>query len=80
MTDPAATRTKGMKPIWYFVGILLLVIGLIVVGTAIVGLVSPPPEDHRTVLYELHVGVWWGTIIVIAGVIFLLANRNVRVE
>ena len=80
MTDPANSQTKPMKPIWYFVGILLLIIGLIVAATGVDGLVNPPPEEQQTVLYVLHVGIWWGAIIAVAGVIFLVANRNATVE
>jgi len=80
MPEHSDNETKGMKPIWYFVGWLLLMIGLIVTVTGIYGLVSPPPVEQQTKLYHLHTGIWWGAIITVAGLIFLLANRNVTVK
>ena len=67
-----------MKPIWYFVGLFLLVTGTIVTASGIYDLASGAPQ--KTVLAELHPGVWWGGIILVAGLIFLLANRNKTVE
>lgn len=78
MTQQDTTQTKGMRPIWYFVGWLLLIIGCIVCAAGIYGAVYPP--EHQTVLYKLHTGIWWGAIITVAGLIFLLANRNATVQ
>ncbi len=63
-----------MKPIWYFVGILLLVLGVLVLGAGLYGLMSQEP--HRTVLAELHPRVWWGAIMTVAGALFLFFNRK----
>jgi len=63
-----------MKPIWYFVGILLLVLGVLVLGAGIIDLISG--ELPKTVLADLHPRVWWGSIMTVAGVLFLLFNRK----
>ncbi|MDA2928759.1 hypothetical protein MYX84_02250 [Acidobacteria bacterium AH-259-O06] len=76
MTEQIDTETKGIKPIWYFVGWLLLIVGFIVTASGIYGMISPPPPEMQTVLYELHTSIWWGTVIAVAGVIFLVANRK----
>lgn len=67
-----------MKPIWYFVGLFLLVTGAIVTASGIYDLVSGTAQ--KTVLAELHPGVWWGGIILLAGMLFFLTNRNKTVE
>lgn len=67
-----------MKPIWYFVGLILSVIGLIILLTGIYMLISP--AQSKSVLGELHPDIWWGAIMVIVGVIFILRNRNVKIE
>jgi predicted membrane channel-forming protein YqfA (hemolysin III family) len=63
-----------MKPIWYFVGILLLVVGGIIGITGIVQYFSPP--EHQPVLSHLHTNMWWGGVMVLGGAVFLLANRK----
>ena len=67
-----------MKPIWYFVGLLLVTFGIIIFLTGIYFLFNP--STHTTVLGEIHPSIWWGAIMIIAGVIFLIKNWNVKVE
>jgi uncharacterized membrane protein len=67
-----------MKPIWYFVGLILSVIGLIILVTGIYILVSP--SHSKPVLGELHPDIWWGAIMLIVGVLFILKNKNVKIE
>lgn len=63
-----------MKPIWYFVGILLLVIGVLVLGAGLLDLAAG--VTPRTVLADLHPRIWWGAIMTVAGALFLLFNRK----
>ncbi|HSQ75031.1 MAG TPA: hypothetical protein VLT13_05715 [Bacteroidota bacterium] len=65
-----------MKSIWFFVGILLLVLGVLILGAGIIGLMSDEPG--RTVLANLHPRVWWGGIMTVAGILFLVFNRKPR--
>jgi len=67
-----------MKPIWYFVGLVLLVMGAVVLGTGIYDLLARVPA--KTVLGHLRPNIWWGAIMVAAGLIFALVNKNVTVE
>lgn len=63
-----------MKPIWFFVGILLSVIGVVITVSGIAGLVSPP--EHAKVLGHLHADFWWGLVMTVAGALFLVVNKN----
>jgi len=63
-----------MKPIWYFVGLVLLTMGGLVLLAGILEFVSP--SGRKTVLMELHPGIWWGGIMIIAGAIFYLKHRK----
>lgn len=63
-----------MKPIWYFVGLLLVIMGAIIVLAGVYTWINPPPQ-HKVLAY-LHPDVWWGGIMVVAGVIFLLTNKR----
>ena len=63
-----------MRPIWFFVGLLLLVNGLLVSLADAIYVTNPP--DHPTVLANLRPGLWWGAMMVAAGIVFLIANRR----
>jgi hypothetical protein len=67
-----------MKPIWYFVGLLLLAMGVIITISGLYALANPPAR--QTVLGYLHPDIWWGCIMLVAGTIFLLTNRKKIVE
>ena len=68
------TEEKKMKSIWYLVGLMLLGMGLIVTVSGFYYLFNP--MNTKTVLAELHPDLWWGGIMVIAGLIFVLTHRN----
>jgi len=71
-------ETKQMKPIWYFVGLMLTAMGAVILLT---GLIDYSGErTTRTVLSELHPALWWGAVMIIAGLIFFLTNRKSKVE
>ena len=67
-----------MKPIWYFVGLFLTAVGVVVLASGLYDLVNPPAE--KTVLAEIHPGVWWGVVIVASGLLFYFVNRKKTVE
>lgn len=52
--------------IWFFVGILLTVYGVIIAGAGVYGLFAPPP----VVLAQYHADLWWGLILLAAGVFY----------
>ena len=56
-----------MLPVWFFVGIILLIYGVIVLATGIYELSTPP----STVLANLHPAVWWGGLLTIVGGIYV---------
>lgn len=64
--------------IWFFIGVLLAVYGIIILGASLQELVSP--GAHPVVLAELHVGVWWGALLLVLGCIYsyVFAPNRVR--
>ena len=66
-----------MKPIWYFVGLILLVMGCIIFLTGIYLLVYP--SSHQTVLSETHPNIWWGLIMLVFGAILFWKTRKQKV-
>ncbi|MBM4171102.1 MAG: hypothetical protein FJ214_04445 [Ignavibacteria bacterium] len=63
-----------MKSIWYFVALILLVIGGLIFLTGIYHLFSPP--EIETVLFEIHPNIWWGFLMIIFGSIMYFKTRN----
>ncbi len=60
-------------PIWYFIGILLTVYGLLITGSGIYGLYFPPQRE--VALSYLHAGIWWGALLFILGVLYVVKFR-----
>jgi hypothetical protein len=58
----------GMVSIWFFIGILLLVYGVLITGAGLYDLVSPPART--VVLAELHAGIWWGALLLVLGGVY----------
>ena len=55
-------------PIWFFVGLILGVYGIIVLVSGLLG------DSRPTVLAELRPALWWGAIMIGAGVLFTLVG------
>jgi hypothetical protein len=67
---------KQQISIWYFIGLLVLVYGVLILGAGVADLISPP--QNPLVLAELHVGVWWGALLVIIGGMYVYFFRPGR--
>jgi len=63
----------GMLSIWFFIGLLLLAYGILILGAGLYEIASPPP--HPTVLAELHAGVWWGVLLILMGLFYSVRFR-----
>jgi len=58
---------EGMVSIWFFIGILLSVYGVLILGAGIYEWNSPPP----VVRADLHAAVWWGMLLIALGAIYV---------
>ena len=58
-------------PVWFFVGLLLLIYGALILASGIAEWRHPPP----TVLADLHAPVWWGSLMVVLGAAYINAFR-----
>jgi hypothetical protein len=54
--------------IWFFIGISLLVNGVLILGAGIYQVFVPPAQP--TVLFQLHPGIWWGALMTILGAFY----------
>jgi len=66
--------TEHGIPIWFFIGALLLVYGVLIFGAGLYGLFHPP----QVALANLHVGIWWGALLVVIGLGYVRAFRPRR--
>ena len=69
---------KGMKPIWYFVGLILGLMGFVITLSGIY-YVMYPGQSH-TELHYLHPDLWWGIIMMISGLIFWWKTKDLTVK
>jgi hypothetical protein len=61
------SSTGRSVSIWFFIGLSLLVNGLLILGAGIYQVVNPPPLEAQVVLFQLHAGVWWGGLLTLIG-------------
>lgn len=60
--------TEGAISIWFFVGLSLMVNGVLIFGTGIYELSHPPAV--KVVLYGLHADIWWGAVLLLVGGVY----------
>ncbi|HNY92118.1 MAG TPA: hypothetical protein PKJ13_01725 [bacterium] len=63
--------SSKMYSIWFFVGVMLTILGLIIVSMGVYYIFSP--ETH-TRLASLNPSLWWGAIMLTAGLLFLIPS------
>jgi hypothetical protein len=66
-------KTDGTISIWFFIGISLLVNGLLIVAAGLYEL--PHPPAFKVVLYGLHANIWWGALLLLSGLAFCVRSR-----
>ena len=61
------SEKHNIIPVWFFVGALLLVYGIII---TISGVVEWSAPAEGVVLANLHAPVWWGIVLTVLGAIY----------
>lgn len=59
-------------PIWFFIGALLAVYGVLITGSGVMDWLRPPAPADRVALWELHADVWWGVLLTVFGLVYLV--------
>jgi len=59
---------EGGISIWFFIGVSLLVNGILIVGAGIREVFYP--RDNPVVLFRLHANIWWGALLLIFGLVY----------
>ena len=68
------SEKQHIIPVWFFVGLLLLIYGVLIFGSGLAEWRNPPP----TVLADLHAAVWWGGLMVVLGGTYVILFRPRR--
>ncbi len=72
------SEKEHQVPIWFFIGALLAVYGALILASGIYGYVIPPDEPKRVALWHLHADIWWGALLLVMGMIYVIRFRPVR--
>lgn len=64
-------KNQRKLPVWFFVGVILLIYGVLIFLTGIYELPHPP----STVLGDLHPAIWWGALLLVIGAIYVYLFR-----
>ena len=70
---PDKTLNKAIS-IWFFIGLLILTYGVLILGAGLVELSAPSP----VVMAELHIGIWWGAFLIVIGAAYVYFFRPGR--
>jgi hypothetical protein len=65
------SERQRIIPVWFFVGLLVLTYGILILASGIREWSDPP----NVVLSNLHASVWWGGLLTIIGVVYVIAFR-----
>ena len=57
-------------PIWFFIGVILAVYGALITVSGIYGLIHPP--EHKVILWEWHADIWWGALVFLFGLGYVI--------
>ena len=58
--------------IWFFVGVLLTVYGIIILIANIPAF--SPIQNQQVVLERLHAGLWWSILLILVGALFVILH------
>jgi hypothetical protein len=64
------SETK-MLSIWYFVGVLLTLLGVIITGMGVYYIINP---ETATAMAHLNPSLWWGLVMLFSGLLFLIPS------
>ncbi len=66
-------ENKGVS-IWFFIGSLLLIYGVIITLSSIAEAMFST-FGRKVVFANLHFGIWWGILLIIIGLIYFITFR-----
>ena len=67
------TGRENSISIWFFIGALLAVYGVLITAAGVYALFHPPVEP--VMLDYLHAPIWWGILLLVLGGFYLIHFR-----
>jgi FtsH-binding integral membrane protein len=67
-----AEEKSHVIPVWFFIGVILLIYGILICVTGITEFSNPP---KNVVLANLHAPIWWGAVMAAFGGLFTVLFR-----
>ncbi len=62
-------------PIWFFIGVLVALYGVIISIYSLVTWSQPPPDSMPAAIHNLHAGAWWGALMTLLGLFYVIRFR-----
>ncbi len=62
------SESKHFISIWFFIGVLLLIYGFLILGAGIWELFVP--LQRAVVMGYLHAAIWWGALLLVLGAFY----------
>jgi hypothetical protein len=59
-------------PIWFFIGALLALYGVLILAAGVYGWVHPPPPEKMVKLWSYHADLWWGALLFVFGLVYVV--------
>jgi hypothetical protein len=59
---------KHFISIWFFIGAILTIYGILILGAGIYNYFTPPATP--VVMQYMHAGIWWGALLLIMGLFY----------
>jgi hypothetical protein len=71
---------KHFISIWFFIGVLLTIYGVLILGSGVYELISPPAVEiesgiERNIMASLHAAIWWGALLLVLGLVYVVNFR-----
>jgi hypothetical protein len=67
---------KHSISVWFFIGALLAIYGVLILGSGIYELLVP--LNHAVAMSQLHIGIWWGSGMLLFGAVYIVRFRPKR--
>jgi hypothetical protein len=64
---------KNRLPIWFFIGLIMALYGLIIFAAGVYAYYVPPAVELA--LANVHAAIWWGLLMLFVGIVYIIKFR-----